>query len=74
MRTMHGTSKPARAERTSCISSATFAAERRRVETATLPDWMWVSTSVNPASVRAARSSAIFTNRPPTFTARRKAT
>ncbi len=71
---MQGTVKPANSSSTVDISVATAAHDRRPLRTNTLPDWMCVATSVNPASSSATRSSAIFTKRPPTLTARRKAT
>ena len=73
MRTIAGTSKPQCAVRTLEISTPTGPGVRRALRTNTLPDWMWVCTSENPASPSASRRESIFTNRPPTFTARRKA-
>ena len=39
----------------------------------TFPLAMWVETPVKPVSSKSCRSLSIFTTRPPTFTARRKA-
>ena len=71
---MQGTSNPAHSPSTRAISLATAPVDRRPLRTRTLPDWMCVSTSVKPAPSSSVRSSAIFTKRPPTFTARRNAT
>ena len=49
MRTTQGTSNPAHSPSTRAISVPTAPVERRPLRTKTLPDWMWVSTSVKPA-------------------------
>ena len=68
-----GTAKPRSASIAFSSAWRTFSFDRRAVRNRTLPVWMCVSTSSNPAAESASRSSAIGYLRLPTLTARRNA-
>ena len=68
-----GTAKPRSASIAFSSAWRTFSFDRRAVRNRTLPVWMCVSTSSNPAADSASRSSAIGYWRLPTLTARRNA-
>ncbi len=67
------TFQPRAASSAFSIFASSVAARPRPVVKRTFPLAMWVETPVKPVSSKSCRSLSIFTTRPPTFTARRKA-